>query len=156
MNFPNDVKSILFSGKSNYLELYFSPIPHSFAPDSLQVPSSLSPDWVLIGHYIFKCMICGWQPKVLDNFDCAAKAAQSNEAVFPVPVGDSSSACFPSKILKSRWTSVASISNSLLREAKSNFWLSKNCKPKLSLRTKMRYEMHLPGMYVDFRFFFDH
>ena len=53
MSFPNDVKSIIFFGKSN-LELYFSAIPYSFAPDSLQVPYSLSPDWVLIGHYIFK------------------------------------------------------------------------------------------------------
>ena len=53
MSFPNDVKSIIFFGKSN-LELYFSAIPYSFTPDSLQVPYSLSPDWVLIGHYIFK------------------------------------------------------------------------------------------------------
>ena len=52
MSFPNDKKSIIFFGKSN-LELYFSAIPHSFTADSLQVPYSLSPDWVLIGHYIF-------------------------------------------------------------------------------------------------------
>ena len=52
MSFPNDVKSIIFFGKSN-LKLYFSAIPYSFTPDSLQVPYSLSPDWVLIGHYIF-------------------------------------------------------------------------------------------------------
>ena len=58
MSFPNDVKSIIFFGKSN-LELYFSAIPYSFTPDSLQIPYSLSPDWVLIGHYIFKSIASG-------------------------------------------------------------------------------------------------
>ena len=38
-------------------------------------------------------------------------------------------------------------------KAKSN-WIS-NCKPKLNLRAKMRYEMQFPGRYdVDFRFLF--
>ena len=43
MMFPNDIKSIFFVGKPN-LELHFSAIPHSFTPNSLQVPYSLSPD----------------------------------------------------------------------------------------------------------------
>ena len=33
-------------------------------------------------------------------------------------------------------------------KAKSNYWIS-NCKFELNLRAKMRYEMHLPGRYVD-------
>ena len=67
MSFPNDVKSIIFFGKSN-LELYFSAIPYSFTPDSLQGPYSLSPDWVLIGHYIFKKRVIFFAPKNVEGF----------------------------------------------------------------------------------------
>ena len=76
MSFPNDVKSIIFFGKSN-LELYFSAIPYSFKPDSLQVPYSLSPDWALIGHSIFKTLQIRFGNKIWVHAQTAPRRSHS-------------------------------------------------------------------------------